>query len=104
MLKTNREFLSYLLHIKRKAGIEQEIEKLETNQSTSSLFRISFLDAFYPGAEIIANEQVFTTDVKIEGKKTIEYLPDEKTFTLSPYKPIECKIDIPKDHANVKCK
>ena len=75
-----------------KAHLIKEKQKLLAEAKHNSVFRVNFYKTAYPGVCIVADSEQMTITSEIEGPKTIEYTPAERSFAIVDLKPLECSV------------
>lgn len=81
-----------------KAKLLQEQQDLLTNANYNKVFRVNYLKKLYQGVSVHVGEYSFTPDTNLTGPGSIEFLPDEKKFIVTDFKPLECVLEREKNN------
>lgn len=78
---------------KSKAALEKQKSALLEDAQESSVFRVNFHKAVFPGVTFEAGAEHKTMSELVTGPKTVEYLPLEKRFDIVDQQPLQCNLE-----------
>lgn len=76
--------------VQTKLALFKDKDSLLSQAKYNHVYRVNSLEKIYPGVVIISGGNEFKVDALIEGKKTIEFFPEENKFEISELKALEC--------------